>query len=661
MTNIFSSIASKLMILVMVPLVALMITAGLGSRAEWQQYTAAQHTEQLMPLAVALSTVIHNLQIERGSSTGFSTSGGKKFGDVVAKRRDITDSSVQQLNGVAVVAPYLAASALQRLGDLVGVRADITALKKTGPQTAAYYTETIAVLLKSLGAISVQDVDPSVARKMTAFFALIKGKEWAGQERAFLTGILVADTINIGQYQGWMERLFKQDTNFEVFMAYATETEKSVFEAIANQPSSKEVQRIRQAVRDKNLTGQFGVVSELWFGESTGRIDAVYEIEKKLSAEIVQVAHDTTAVAHQKFIGYLIATLLCVGLTVALSFWIIRKLLRQLGGEPAYATAIATEVAAGNLGLNIALKSKDQSSLLFAMKTMVGRLSEVVNDVNSGAQALASASEEISATAQSLSQAASEQAAGVEETSASMEQMTSSIAQNTENAKVTDGMATKAAIDAVQGGEAVAATVDAMKQIARKISIIDDIAAQTNLLALNAAIEAARAGEHGKGFAVVAAEVRKLAERSQVAAQEIGEVAQNSVGLAEKAGKLLAEIVPNIRKTSDLVQEITAASTEQSSGVGQINAAVGQLNQITQQNASASEQLAATSEEMSDQAEQLQQSMAFFKLAGSGRASAPRKNAGAKPATAKRAAFKTGGAKVAPAGNDIDESVFTKF
>jgi methyl-accepting chemotaxis protein len=233
--------------------------------------------------------------------------------------------------------------------------------------------------------------------------------------------------------------------------------------------------------------------------------------------------------------------------------------------------------------------------LKLAVNNMLKKLTEVVTDVNGGAQALASASEEVSATAQQLSQAASEQAAGVEETSASIEQMTSSIAQNTENAKITDGMASKAAKDAADGGEAVNATVEAMKQIAKKIGIIDDIAAQTNLLALNAAIEAARAGEHGKGFAVVAAEVRKLAERSQVAAQEIGEVAGNSVGLAEKAGKLLAEIVPNIRKTSDLVQEITAASTEQSSGVGQINSAVSQLNQTTQQNASSSEELAATS------------------------------------------------------------------
>jgi methyl-accepting chemotaxis protein len=293
----------------------------------------------------------------------------------------------------------------------------------------------------------------------------------------------------------------------------------------------------------------------------------------------------------------------------------------------------------------------------------VTKLAQVVTEVNSGAEALASASEEVSATAQSLSQAASEQAAGVEETSASIEQMTASIAQNTENAKVTDGMAGKAAQEATEGGAAVKATVAAMKQIAKKIGIIDDIAYQTNLLALNAAIEAARAGEHGKGFAVVAAEVRKLAERSQVAAQEIGEVATNSVELAEKAGKLLDEMVPNIRKTSDLVQEITAASEEQSSGVGQINAAVSQLSQTTQQNASSSEQLAATSEEMSSQAEQLQLTMGFFKLAvtGHARVAAPvRRPSAAKTRgwqgesqPARHTAFRVDTA--------VDETNFTKF
>jgi methyl-accepting chemotaxis protein len=251
--------------------------------------------------------------------------------------------------------------------------------------------------------------------------------------------------------------------------------------------------------------------------------------------------------------------------------------------------------------------------MLYAVKKMVEKLATIINDVNSAAAALAGAAEEVSTTSQSLSQSASEQAAGVEQTSAAIEEMTASIAHNTENAKLTEAMATKAAADTAEGGVAVTATVSAMKQIAHKIGIIDDIAYQTNLLALNAAIEAARAGEHGRGFAVVASEVRKLAERSQVAAQEIGTVASNSVELAERAGSLLAEIVPDIKRTSDLVREISAASQEQSAGVGQITAAVTQLNQTTQQNATSSEELAATAAELSGQAEQLQQTMSFFK------------------------------------------------
>ncbi|URI11884.1 methyl-accepting chemotaxis protein [Aquincola tertiaricarbonis] len=267
----------------------------------------------------------------------------------------------------------------------------------------------------------------------------------------------------------------------------------------------------------------------------------------------------------------------------------------------------------GDLTQQASTRSGGQlADLCDSLNASVAKLAEVVTGVTGTAEHLMQAASEVSATAQSLSQAATEQAAGVEETSASIEEMTASIAQNTDNAKVTDGMASQAASEAAEGGEAVKATVAAMKQIAHKITIIDDIAYQTNLLALNAAIEAARAGDHGKGFAVVAAEVRKLAERSQLAAEEIGTVASSSVDLAERAGALLAAMVPSIRKTSDLVQEITAASEEQSSGVNQINAAVIQLSQTTQQNASSAEELASTSEEMNAQASELQQAMSFF-------------------------------------------------
>lgn len=345
--------------------------------------------------------------------------------------------------------------------------------------------------------------------------------------------------------------------------------------------------------------------------EYRNRVNALIQFQGELMDDTGKAAEETVSAARTLML-ILGASALLIG--AGMAFTITRGLLRQLGGEPGYAANVAKQVADGDLTVRVALRNGDSTSLLAGMKDMVEKLSMTLGEVRSAADSLAAASEEVSATSQSLAQGSSEQAASLEETTASIEQMSASISQNTENAKVTDGIASKSAGDATEGGQAVRATVEAMKAIADKIGIIDDIAYQTNLLALNAAIEAARAGEHGKGFAVVAAEVRKLAERSQVAAQEIGELAGSSVKTAEKAGTLLDAMVPSIRKTAELVQEITAASEEQSRGAGQVNTAMNQISQTTQQNASASEELSATAEEMSSQAEQLQSLVAQFRL-----------------------------------------------
>lgn len=296
---------------------------------------------------------------------------------------------------------------------------------------------------------------------------------------------------------------------------------------------------------------------------------------------------------------------------------IFYDLFKTLGGDPRYAAEVCNQVANGDLSIDIDLKHNDKSSLLSSITNMKNQLATIIHDVRSSSEALSSASTEVNSTAQTIAKGASVQAASVEETSASMEQMSASISQNNENAGITNGMAQQASKEATVGGEAVSETVEAMQKIAEKISVIDDIAYQTNLLALNAAIEAGRAGDHGKGFAVVASEVRKLAERSQFAAQEIGELAKDSVKRADLAGKSLQEMVPSINKTADLVQEIAAASSEQASGVHQINEAIAQVNQTMQHNAAASEELSATSEEMNVQALQLQDSVNYFTLGGS--------------------------------------------
>ena len=479
-------------------------------------------------------------------------------------------------------------------------------------------------------------------------------------------------------------------------------------------------------------------------------IEELVDFEQKTSVEEADKGREAYREARLTMIGLGAAAAL---LALAAAVLVTVSILRQLGGEPAFAATLLQAVADGNLDVKVETRKGDDSSMLYSVRNMISRLQQViagqqrvvaaanrgdftervdvqglagfqkdmgdglnqlsttisssiedvirtmkamsegdltktidkdyqgsfgemkeyanntvlklsmiVGEISTAADSLASAAEQVSATSQSLSQAASEQAAGVEETSASIEEMTASIAQNNDNSKVTDGIASKAATEAVEGGESVKATVTAMKQIAQKISIIDDIAYQTNLLALNAAIEAARAGEHGKGFAVVAAEVRKLAERSQVAAQEISTVATGSVELAEKAGALLDEIVPSIKKTSDLVQEISAASQEQSTGVSQINTAMTQLSQTTQQNAAASEELASTAHEMGSQAEGLQQTISFFK-AGATTKSAVRKPTAAKSSPARKSPSspKPAADAASPAGAEPDEAQFTKF
>ncbi len=305
------------------------------------------------------------------------------------------------------------------------------------------------------------------------------------------------------------------------------------------------------------------------------------------------------------------AGILAVLLSIGLGYAIVKSITQPLN----HAVDAAHALSLGDLTAHCDLGGRDElASLGNAFQEMIGKLNQIISDVETTTAEIGNAAHQVSETAQSLSHAASQQATSVEETSASIEQMSASIAHNSENSKLTNNMASNASVQAAEGSDAVKETVEAMQQIAAKIGIIDDIAYQTNLLALNAAIEAARAGDAGKGFAVVAAEVRKLAERSQVAAQEIGGLASSSVKRAEKAGSLLDEMVPSIRKTADLVEEIAAASNEQSAGVGQINSAMGQVNKSTQQNASASEELAATAEEMNGQVNQLQDLMAFFKL-----------------------------------------------
>ncbi|WP_425099374.1 methyl-accepting chemotaxis protein [Tropicibacter sp. S64] len=345
---------------------------------------------------------------------------------------------------------------------------------------------------------------------------------------------------------------------------------------------------------------------DIWTG-----MDADLEALSRLNQDSLEAAdarsNENYASSRNLMIA-LIGTMLLVGIISA--SWIVISISRGLNRG----IALARRVAEGDVSQAEVLRGNDEvTDLIRNLNTMVEKLRGVVGEVTTGATNVAAGAGEMASTSEQLSQGATEQASSTEEASSSMEQMTANIRQTAENATETERMAQKSAEDARTSGKAVTEAVDAMKIIAERIMVVQEIARQTDLLALNAAVEAARAGEHGRGFAVVASEVRKLAERSQTAAGEISGLSTKTVKSAEDAGRMLDGLVPDIERTAQLVTQISNASQELATGAAQVNTAIQQLDKVTQENTSASEELSSTAEELAAQAETLRGAIAFFR------------------------------------------------
>jgi methyl-accepting chemotaxis protein len=337
----------------------------------------------------------------------------------------------------------------------------------------------------------------------------------------------------------------------------------------------------------------------------------------------------TTAESRYKNIRNVSIVFVSLGLifSTLMGFILIRSILQQLGGEPAYAAEVVSQIADGDLTVKVITKGGN-SSVLYAIKSMVDKFSSLVADVRNATDSITSATREITDGNSNLSQRTEEQASSLEETASSLEELTSTVRQNADNAKQANQLALNASDIAVKGGVAVGEVVQTMgsisassKKIMDIISVIEGIAFQTNILALNAAVEAARAGEQGRGFAVVAAEVRNLAQRSAAAAKEITALIKDSVNKVDigskqvdQAGETMNEIVLAVKRVTDIMAEIAAASKEQSVGIEQVNQAIVQLDDVTQQNAALVEEAAASAEAMQQQADTLMEAVRVFKL-----------------------------------------------
>ncbi|MFZ3582747.1 methyl-accepting chemotaxis protein [Loktanella sp. DJP18] len=405
----------------------------------------------------------------------------------------------------------------------------------------------------------------------------------------------------------------RHDAILEAFGAIASDKGKTDLATYASlMPRLRDVNnRAMASARTGDNLSAFRVIDgdgkALW-----QQMEALLEGLTEGNLTAMAVASDETTATYVLARNLLISLMLAAVLIgIASATWITISISRGLHR----AIGLSGKVASGDLTELATVTGNDEiSDLLRSQSEMVRRLRTTVGEVSSGAGQVAAGATEMAATSVQMSQGATEQASATEEASASMEQMNANIKQTAENANLTETIAQKSANDARTSGAAVTRAVDAMKTIADRILIVQEIARQTDLLALNAAVEAARAGEHGRGFAVVASEVRKLAERSQTAAGEISGLSSETVRAAEDAGRMLDALVPDIERTAQLVSEISSASHELATGAGQVNLAIQQLDKVTQENTSASQELSATAEELSAQAETLRSAIAYFRL-----------------------------------------------
>ena len=582
------------------------------SMNDWQEFKAQ---EALAELIQEGTNLVHDMQKERGMSAGFVGSKGKKFNKALLDQRGIVDQKIE--NYVQVydrkfnkspkdIQEHLEETRIL-IEDISSIRSEVDSFSLNVSETLEKYTGIIQNLLEVNMYMVITIPDVNAVNYSDSLRNLSYSKEKSGLERGLMAGVFAADLFNGQQKTKFISLEAANEFFWENMKNYVNKEQLKLVDDAESKDSFNKVARMRLIAKYRDR--EFGIDGQEWFVQATQAIDLKREIEIQFAQDLVDYVIYKERQLQQSTI-FNASIILIVLLSSGLLGWLI---LSQIHHHIADLLSAFTRLAKGDVQEAIAKGSKDElGSLKDNAEVFRCQLKDSIDSIAQEVDILAQSAPEISDSSMSLSSSVSEQAAGIESTSSALEEMSASVEQNASNASKTEEIASQAAIKARDTGKAVVETVEAMREITEKISIIEDIAYQTNLLALNAAIEAARAGEQGKGFSVVADEVRKLAARSEESAGEISTLAKKCMGIADQSGGLLQEMVPEIENTSSLVQEISTACREQSVGINEIKESIIQMDSVTQSNAAMSEELAATSESLREQASKLSSAIEFF-------------------------------------------------